>query len=585
MRRTCTSPLSAAASALVGICIFFFCPGIEAAELVVPTDYSTIQSAITAAVSGDVVVVEPGVYVESITMKYNVSLRGRETARTFLSGGGGGPVVIADGTASASIYDFTFINATSGIWVANNASISITNNVFQLGAGGTAITVQNAPNTRVINNTFYQNGIALSIDTDIENVNNIYANNSTAISTLSTLSSLIANNAFSGNSVNGPTGTNPVTSGDILFADPGNQDFHLREDSSCIDTGSGSITDFDGTTSDIGAYGGPSADPTPFPVMGLSITSTTDTSIDLVWSPNNSYLVTNTNTPGGYLLYYGYASGDYTGTDAGGGSEPSPIDVGPDTGYTLFDLTPPETTLSDPVLDQPSPRDGALVVSWSEVSGATGYKVHYGITSTGEHSIDAGNTTTYSIPGLTNGQAYHVAVSAYTQPKYFITVTAYDSTPDAHESAYATEISGQNGPSVESGLSNVQTDYPEKTYFYPNLPDSGKRCFIATAAYGHYTAPEVQALRSFRDHYLMTSAPGRQFVAWYYKYGPTGAAFLDAYPGLKPVVRAALMPAVGAALVMTRTSTAFKGVMLLFCAAAAAWYLLRRSRTLTGGPS
>jgi hypothetical protein len=583
MRRAFTSLLPAAASALVGICIFFFYSGIEAAELVVPTDYSTIQSAITAASSGDLIVVEPGVYVGSISLKHNISIHGRETARTFLSGDGG-TLVTADGAISASIYDFTFINASIGISVTNGATISITYNVFQVGTGGAAVTIQNAPNTRVINNTFYQNGTALSIDSDIEIINNIYANNTTAISDFSSLTSLIENNAFSGNGVTGPTGTSPVT-GDPLFADAVNQDFHLREGSPCIDTGISTLTDFDNTTSDIGAYGGPSADPTPFPVAGLSITSTTDTSIDLTWSPNNSYLVTNTTTPGGYRLYYGYASGDYTGTDAGGGSEPSPIDVGQNTSYTLTDLNPPETTLSDPVLDQPSPRDGQLALSWSEVPGAIGYKVHYGVTSTDEFTIDVGNTTSYVLSGLTNGQTYLMAVSAYAQPQYFISVTAYDSTPEAHESAYSTEISGQNGPSVESGLSNVQTDYPEQLYLYPELPDSGKKCFIATAAYGHYTAPEVQALRSFRDHYLMTSAPGRQFVAWYYRYGPAAAALLEAHPGYKPVVRAALMPAVGAALVMTRTSTAFKVCLFLLFGAAAAWYLLRRRRRPTGGLS
>ena len=561
--------------------------GAGATEFHVPKDYPTIQEAITAATStaGDSVVVEPGIYVEFITLKNNVPIRGSETARTYLSGGGSGPVVTADGAISASIYNFTFVNASIGISVSNNANISITNNVFQVGTGGTAITVQNAPFTKVINNTFYQNGTAVSTDTDIENVNNIYANNTTAISELSTLAAFINNNAFSGNGVTGPTGTSPVT-GDPLFADPVNLDFHLREGSPCIDTGSASITDFDGTTSDIGAYGGPSADPTPFKVAGLSITSTTDTSIDLSWSPNNCYLVTNTITPGGYKLYYGYASGDYSGTDAGSGSEPSPIDVGPDTSFSLADLSPPTTSLSAPVLDQPSPGDGQLTLTWSEVSGATGYQVHYGATSTGEHTIDVGNTTSYALSGLTNGQSYHVAVSAYSQPKYFIAVTAYDSTPEAHESAYSAEVSGQNGPSVESGLSNVQTDYPEALFLYPALPDSGKNCFIATAAYGYYTAPEVQALRAFRDHYLMTSAPGRTFVAWYYRHGPAAAALLNAHPGYKPVVRAALMPAVGAALFMTQTSTVFKGcVLFLLLGAALAILLFRKRPSRSGGIS
>lgn len=586
MRRICSSLPLAAASVLVGICIFFSHSSAGATEWHVPADYATIQAAITAASSttGDSVLVSAGIYQEAITLKNNVPIHGSETARTFLSGGGSGPVVTADGAITSSIYNFTFVNASSGIQVSNNANISITNNVFQVGTGGTAITIQNSSFTRVINNTFYQNGTALSSNTDIQNANNIYANNTTAISDPSNIATLIDNNAFSGNGVTGPTGTNSVV-GDPLFVDPVNQDFHLQEGSPCIDAGITSLTDFDGTTSDIGAYGGPSADPTPVKVAGLSITSTTNTSIGVSWSPNNCYLVTNTNTPGGYKLYYGYASGDYSGTDASSGTEPSPIDVGPYTNYTLMDLSPPTTSLSAPVLDQPSPRDGQLALTWSEVSGATGYQVHYGVTSTGEQTIDVGNTTFYMLSGLTNGQNYHAAVSAYAQPMYFIAVTAYDSTPDSHESAFSAEVSSQNGPTVESGLSNVQIDFPEALILYPALPDSGKNCFIATAAYGYYAAPEVQALRAFRDRYLMTSAPGRMFVAWYYRHGPAAAEFLNAHPGYKPVVRAALMPAVGAALFMTQTSVVFKGGMFLLLGVAIAFYLVRKRPSRSGGIS
>ena len=42
-------------------------------------------------------------------------------------------------------------------------------------------------------------------------------------------------------------------------------------------------------------------------------------------------------------------------------------------------------------------------------------------------------------------------------------------------------------------------------------PDTGEGsgCFVATAAYGSYLDPHVEALRNFRDEQLLTNAPGR----------------------------------------------------------------------------
>ena len=117
--------------------------------------------------------------------------------------------------------------------------------------------------------------------------------------------------------------------------------------------------------------------------------------------------------------------------------------------------------------------------------------------------------------------------------------------------------------------------------YNPNLPNKG--CFIATAAYGYYDAPQVQALRNFRDRYLETNSAGRAFVRWYYEYGPIGAAALNEHPWLKPAVRTALMPAIGGAFFLTRTSTATQlFVLLLFCLMAAALIMYKKG-VMRGG--
>jgi hypothetical protein len=69
-------------------------------------------------------------------------------------------------------------------------------------------------------------------------------------------------------------------------------------------------------------------------------------------------------------------------------------------------------------------------------------------------------------------------------------------------------------------------------------------CIIATVAYGSYLNPNVQILRNFRDRYLLTNKPGREFVDLYNRYSPPVAAYIKNRDTLRTATRVILTPVV-----------------------------------------
>ena len=73
-------------------------------------------------------------------------------------------------------------------------------------------------------------------------------------------------------------------------------------------------------------------------------------------------------------------------------------------------------------------------------------------------------------------------------------------------------------------------------------------CFIATAVYGSYDAPEVVLLRGFRDTVLSKNITGRTFIHIYYSISPFIAKKLNNHSKAKEFIRNAIIDKIVAIL-------------------------------------
>ncbi len=567
-----------------------------AATLVVPTQYPTIQGAIDAASAADVVLVEPGTYTENLVLRGDIAVVGLETARTVLEPQSRQlPTVRIRLANDVRFSNFTVADSGTGVEILGSINVQVSNVVFE-SARGIGVDADDSE-VELVNNVFFDNTVAIRRDSiTVELTNNIFRSNGVTISSLDLPVNNNVNveaNCWSDNADLRPGGVDAgygtrITLGDPLFVAETDRDFHLEQGSPCIDAGLGNDA-IDNTIADAGAYGGQFADPRPMPVGGLTLTdagAAGASAIAVAWEPNQSYLVTHSTLPGGYKVYYeqNAAGAPYSGTDAGGGTQPSPIDVGNVTTFTLANLAPTRPIATATRLLSATGHDQAVVLTWTPVTAASGYRVHYGVASTAENQIDAGNVTTFTVPSLANGTFYQFAVTTLTRATYFVAVTARDSTQNLNESVLSEERSIQVGTPDEAPLSNELSARPERTAAYPTLTDEGG-CFIATAAYGADWHAEVQALRDFRDRYLLGNAAGRWFVARYYELSPSAADYIREHPILKPLVRFMLTPLVIAALFMLGSGATAKiaaGALLAALVVTRRRHRRRRERTRSG---
>jgi len=143
-------------------------------------------------------------------------------------------------------------------------------------------------------------------------------------------------------------------------------------------------------------------------------------------------------------------------------------------------------------------------------------------------------------------------------------------------SATASSADYELEPGQESTSTDLTISKFEPCEDYSDIGTIGignPACFIATAAWGSALHPHVDSLQRFRDRFLLTHAPGRAFVALYYRYSPPLADYIAARPAARTATRTLLWPLV---FVVEHPAS------LLWLAAGGLWLLRRRRMAARG---
>lgn len=130
----------------------------------------------------------------------------------------------------------------------------------------------------------------------------------------------------------------------------------------------------------------------------------------------------------------------------------------------------------------------------------------------------------------------------------------------ATTTATATPGGNNNNGSSVTGTTTAQGSNNGGGQQQPAQPSG---CLIATAAFGSELTPQVQYLRNFREHYILSTVSGSAFMdafnTIYYSFSPQVADYERQQPWLQATVKAAVYPLFGILMASERVYASAAG--------------------------
>ena len=449
-------------------------------------NYANLQTAVDAlSASTDAqktLFLPSGNYSGVLSVSDNLTIESNCTIATILSGSGQNAAILTvNGNVFVNLRKIFFLNSTKGVEFKGLSQGNVNNCIFSMGNINTALIAESTTSVNIVNNTFYQNKVAVQANVLVGLQNNIFSQSGNS------LLSLVSDNNVTHNLFMDENDGNRFGSANIRgsanFVSANLRDFHLLAGSLAINAGNNvdGLDDLDATVPDLGAYGGPYADTIPQDISSLVLSSTSlsasSLNMALVWNSNLDYQVK------GYYLYYDtdQFGEPYSGKATGMGA--SPLDVGLVTSAILNPVSIAIPIDATPTITSLVQRNQSLVVNWTSAANTTGYLLQYRVSGSTDAYTDMelGLVNTATITGLNNSVVYEVRVSGLSRPTIYFAVAAYYSsnlTLNRLGSLISAKTSYQAPSATLSNPSTSVTASPEITQGFPLLPNNGGGCLL-----------------------------------------------------------------------------------------------------------